>query len=112
MKTILYMAQSLNGYIAKGNGDSSWVGNSDLKKFKEMTTKAGNVIMGRNTYENLQLGGQFPLPGRLNVVMTRNVLPSTEKVIFMNREPGGVLNYLQDQGFETAMVIGGGKIAK
>ena len=107
------MAQSLNGYIAKSNGDSAWVGEADLARFREMTTKAGNVVMGANTYEYLQTGGDFPLPDRLNVVMTREIKESDDKkTIFTNKTPGEVLDLLRDQNFETAMVIGGGKIAK
>ena len=113
MKTILYMAQSLNGYIAKDNGDSSWVGSADLKRFKVMTQQAGNVVMGRNTYEYLQTGGDFPLPGRLNVVMTRELKESdTDQILFTNKSPAEVLEYLRGQKFTEAMVIGGGKLAK
>jgi dihydrofolate reductase len=112
MKTILYMAQSLNGYIAKGNGDTAWIGSSDKAMFKEMTTKASNVVMGRNTYDIMQTEGAFPLPGRLNVVMTREARPSEANVLFTGMPPAEVLDYLRKQGYVETMVVGGGKIAK
>lgn len=42
---------------------------SDMKYFKE-TTIGNIVVMGRRTYESLP--GAKPLPGRLNIVITRN----------------------------------------
>jgi len=40
----------------------------DLRNFKRLTL-GHNIIMGRKTYESLPGG---PLPGRLNIVVTRN----------------------------------------
>ena len=112
MKTILYLAQSLNGFIAKENGDTAWVGSEDKERFKNMTMKARNAVMGRNTYEIMQAEGDFPLDGRLNVVMTRNLQPSTGNVMFTDKTPGEVIDFMKEQGFTETMVIGGGRIAK
>ncbi len=113
MKTILYMAQSLNGYIAKQNGDTAWIGSSDKAVFKQKTLAARNVVMGRSTYEVMLSEGSFPLDGRLNVVMTREIKESdSDNVLFTNKTPGEVLDYMREQQFAEVMVIGGGKIAK
>ena len=108
------MAQSLNGYIAKDNGDTSWVGSDDLKHFEEVTTNAGNVVMGRNTYEMLQSNGEFPLKNRLNVVMTSEnfIVPENDNVVFTTMSPGEVVDFLREKNYDQAMVIGGGRIAK
>lgn len=45
-----------------------WKCSSDLKRFKKETL-GHNVIMGRTTFESI---GK-PLPGRLNIVMTKNL---------------------------------------
>lgn len=116
MRTILYMAQSLNGYIAKENNDTSWIGSSDLRRFQELTTKAGNVVLGSLTYEVMKAEGQFPLPNRTCVVMTHNVLAhsaeQSDQVIFTDGTPGEVVAMLSKKGFEEIMVIGGGKLNK
>lgn len=113
MKTILYMAESLNGYIAKENGDTSWIGKSDQKVFAEATKRAGNLVMGRNTYEAMVADDNFPLPGRLNVVMTREMKEAdNDQVLFTNMSPGDVVNYLKDKNFEEIMIVGGGRLAK
>ncbi|WP_370320385.1 dihydrofolate reductase [Oricola sp.] len=59
-------AVSRNGVIGR-DGDMPWRLSSDLKRFKALTMGAP-IIMGRKTFESI---GK-PLPGRLNIVVTRN----------------------------------------
>jgi dihydrofolate reductase len=62
----LVYAQSRNGIIGDA-GTLPWHVPSDLKRFKEVTL--GNpVVMGRKTWGSLP---RQPLPGRLNIVLTR-----------------------------------------
>lgn len=49
------------------HGELIWHISADLKNFKRLTT-GHPVIMGRKTWESLP---KRPLPGRLNIVMTR-----------------------------------------
>ncbi|MCI5075716.1 dihydrofolate reductase [Oricola sp.] len=60
------VAVSRNGVIGR-DGDMPWRLSSDLKRFKALTMGAP-IIMGRKTFESI---GR-PLPGRLNIVVTRN----------------------------------------
>lgn len=39
-----------NGYIAKEDGNSEWTSQEDLQGFFENSKKAGNIVMGKNTY--------------------------------------------------------------
>ena len=50
-------------------GDLVWHISADLKNFKRLTT-GHPVIMGRKTWESLP---KHPLPGRLNIVMSRSL---------------------------------------
>lgn len=70
MKTILYMGISVNGYIAKEDGDSEWTSEEDLKGFYEQSKKAGNIIMGKNTYFAVSKSGYFPFPDALNIIVS------------------------------------------
>lgn len=65
MRLALIAAVAENGVIGRG-GDLPWRLPDDLKQFKARTL-GRPVIMGRKTWESLR----GPLPGRLNVVVTR-----------------------------------------
>ena len=64
-----------NGVIGRENG-LPWRLSSDLKRFKA-TTMGKPIIMGRKTWDSL---GR-PLPGRTNIVITRDPAFSVEGVI-------------------------------
>lgn len=79
-------------------GKLPWHLKDDLRHFKEITTKTRDknkrnaVIMGRKTWDSLPCGFR-PLPGRVNVVITRD-----ENLKF----PPGVL---RAGGFEQALAF-------
>jgi len=68
MKLHLIMARSSNGVIGK-NGSMPWNLPEDLANFKKVTL-GKTVIMGRKTWDSLPPTLR-PLPGRLNIVITR-----------------------------------------
>ena len=68
MKLRLIFARAANGVIGV-NGDLPWHLPEDLAHFKRCTL-GSPVIMGRKTWDSLPPRFR-PLPGRLNVVVTR-----------------------------------------
>lgn len=103
MKISLIAAVSENSVI--GDGEKLlWHIPEDFKYFKA-TTMGKPIIMGRRTYDSI---GR-PLPGRLNIVITRNndwkadgvtTAPSLEEAI----------KIAQNQNVNEIFVIGGGQI--
>ena len=69
MRLALVAAVAENGVIGV-DGGMPWHYPEDLRRFKEMTM-GHPIVMGRRTYESIasRLGG--PLPGRTNVVLSR-----------------------------------------
>lgn len=109
MKLSLICAIAQNGVIGRGN-KLPWYLPEDLKHFKR-TTMGKPVIMGRKTYESI---GR-PLPGRTNIVVTRNRNYEAEQV--------RVVDSLSDaielaehtaviDGSEEAFIIGGAELYK
>lgn len=74
METVI-VASGANGVIGR-NGAMPWRLPEDLRLFKRLTM-GKPVIMGRRTYESLP---KRPLPGRLNIVLSRRRLPPTDGV--------------------------------
>ncbi len=107
MRIVLIAAVADNGVIGRGNA-MPWRLKSDLKRLRARTT-GKPVIMGRKTY--LSIGK--PLPGRSNVVVSRDagfgapgliVAPSVESALDVAR--GDALR----RGVDEIMVLGGGDI--
>jgi dihydrofolate reductase len=107
MKCSLIVAMAKNQTIGIDN-TLPWHLPNDLKYFKQVTM-AKPIIMGRKTYESI---GR-PLPGRTNIVITRQEDYQAEGVIVVNSLQRA-LDKAEDVGFVTghdeAMVIGGAEI--
>jgi len=101
--TILSMivAHADNRIIGKDN-DMPWHLPADLAYFKK-TTLGKPVIMGRKTYESI---GR-PLPGRKNIVISRNATYCVEGVEVVSSVDEALALV---KGVEEVMVIGGGAI--
>lgn len=111
MKIIWNPALTLDGYIAKTNGDSDWVSDEDGEFFWNLIKKAGCVIVGRTTYEKYKNGVVFPVPEALTFVLTSH--PETgvpaDGVEFIKTSPNDLIAQLEKRGFTQAVLAGGGK---
>lgn len=94
-------AMANNRVIGKDN-DMPWHLPADLQHFKKVTL-GKTVIMGRKTFESI---GR-PLPGRLNIVITRNSDWQQEGVTVVS-SPEAAIEQAGD--VEEVMIIGGGNI--
>jgi dihydrofolate reductase len=101
----LIVAASTNNVIGKDN-QLLWSLPNDMKFFKN-TTWAMPVLMGRKTYESL---GK-PLPGRLNIVITRQKDWKAEGVTIVNSLEAAIKT-AEAADYKEAFIIGGGEIFK
>ena len=102
MRVSAVVAASDNGVIGK-DGGLPWHVSSDLKLFKELTM-GKPMIMGRRTWESLP---KKPLPGRRNIVVTRNPEYEAEGA----EVAGSVAEALAlCKGEPEVSIIGGGEV--
>lgn len=112
MKTIVIMAESLDGVIAHDvDHAANWTSREDKQFFISETKKGGVIVFGRNTFLTL---GDKPLPGRLNVVMTKNKDDQSKSieglVEFKHKySPKKIVEELKKRKFKK-IFIGGGSI--
>ncbi len=99
----LLAAIDLDGGIGKDN-KIPWHLSADLKMFKRLTM-GHHVLMGRRTYDSINK----PLPGRINMVLTRDQDWSTPGVIVF-ASMNGAVKFAETQGESELFVIGGGNI--
>ena len=103
----LVVAVTRNGVIGR-DGDLPWRLSSDLKRFKQLTL-GKPVVMGRKCYASI---GK-PLPGRPNIVITRDQSFSGDglHVVHSFEEGMAIAEALAAEiGVGEICVIGGGEI--
>ncbi|MDB5210332.1 MAG: dihydrofolate reductase [Sediminibacterium sp.] len=105
MQISLVVAASTNNVIGKNNL-LLWSLPNDMKFFKN-TTWAMPVLMGRKTFESL---GK-PLPGRLNIVITRQKDWKPEGATIVHSLEDAIRS-VSAAHYKEAFIIGGGEIFK
>lgn len=108
MDVVIHVAVAANGVIG-ADGGLPWRLSSDLKRFKE-GTMGRPIVMGRKTFESI---GK-PLPGRLNIVVTRDAAWRHEGVETVGSLDEAIrLATVRARcmtGVDEVAVIGGGQI--
>lgn len=107
MHLALIAAQAKNRCIGRDN-QMPWHLPEDLRYFKAQTL-GKPIIMGRNTY--LSLGR--PLPGRLNIVLTRDTGFTAEGIRVVHTLEQAIALATSDakeKGVEELMIIGGAQL--
>jgi dihydrofolate reductase len=102
---VLVLARAENGVIG-ASGTLPWSRlEGDLPRFKELTM-GRPVIMGRKTWDSLP---KKPLPGRTNIVVTRDMFFFAEGAV-RARGIVGALKKADEEMPDAIMVIGGAEI--
>ncbi|AGF74695.1 dihydrofolate reductase [Bartonella australis AUST/NH1] len=103
----LIAAVSQNGVIGR-EGTMPWRLSTDLQRFKTLTL-GKPVIMGRKTWDSLKK----PLPGRTNIVVTRNRSFAAEGAVVAHSLPKACFiaeKLAFRNGGDAIFIIGGGEI--
>lgn len=102
----LIVAAGTNHAIGKDN-QLLWHLPQDLKFFKN-TTWTMPVIMGRKTFESV---GSKPLPGRLNIILSRQPATETENdLLKFATNPEKAMQLASDFGTKEVFIAGGAEI--
>lgn len=103
MRIILLAAMDSQRAIGKA-GELPWHLSTDLQRFKQRTLGLP-IVMGRTTFESI---GR-PLPGRTNIVLTRNRNWTAEGVTIVH-DTESAMEVAWKEGAEELCVIGGGQV--
>jgi len=78
----LFIASSLDGFIAGPKEDLSWLFHDRDYGYKKFLKSIDTVVMGRKTYDFGKQYSNPPFPGKRNIVVTKNKkLPGTSSEI-------------------------------
>ncbi|MCT1578920.1 dihydrofolate reductase family protein [Oceanobacillus kimchii] len=114
-KVKLFIATSLDGYIATKNESIQWLDdiegegdNGYLRFYEEIDT----VIMGNKTYQWLESQNlsEFPYQSKDCYVFSRKESGSNENVIFVNDDVERFIQMLQNKEGRDIWIVGGGEL--
>lgn len=112
---VLYIAASLDGYIATEDDSLDWLfnvegeGDNGISEFYETVD---TVLMGKKTYDWIvkHESGEFPYKNKECYVFTRSTMEDTEDVKFTNKNVVGLTNELKSQEGSNIWLVGGGEL--
>lgn len=103
------MATTIDGFIAKADGNSDWVSQVDTENFEAAIQEYGNIIVGNRTYKQFY-NDLYPIEGSNNIVVTTNPdsIEKNKDVFPVSPDPEEIISFLKSKGQEKALLIGGG----
>ena len=114
-KVVLYIAVSLDNYIARDNGDVDWLvgdgSNPNVDNgYEEFYKNIDTVIMGKSTYDQVLTFGEYPYKDSKGYVYTRKEIEDTEYVKFTNENPRELISKLKEKPGKNIWIVGGADI--
>jgi len=114
-KVVLYIATSLDGFIATEGQDLAWLfateGEGD-NGFSAFYKTVDTVLLGRTTYDWIlqQEKGRFPYQGKECFVFSRGRRGKNEFVTFVEGDIPSLVNQLKGQDGKDIWLVGGGEL--
>ena len=114
MKIKVYIGTSLDGFIARKDGDIDWLikfENQEVNdSYGEFISKIDVIVIGRGTFEKVLTFPTWPYEKKVFVLSTSiKQIPDIlrGKVTVLSMKPGELLNYLSNEGFSNIYIDGG-----
>jgi dihydrofolate reductase len=121
-KFSVFIATSLDGFVARKDGSLDWLPGSDGAPSAEDTgyedfyASVDTLVMGRNTYDLVQSFGEWPYPGKRVVVLSshypKSMQPVAADVWGVSATPAEMAVQLESLGTKHVYVDGGKTIQR
>lgn len=117
-KIVLYIAMSIDGYIAAEDGGVGWLEGDDsepenLGSYPSFIKTIDTVILGWKTYQQIvtKLSPQkWIYSGKTSYVLTHRNLSSSEEIIFTDQSLDELLKTLKSSSGANIWICGGAEI--
>lgn len=115
---VLYIGMSLDGFIAKENGDVAWLEgqdaeNSGMGSYPEFIQTVDTVILGYTTYRQVveELSpDEWPYEGKQTYVLTHKELEPKKGICFTNEKIQNLLERLRNEPGKDIWICGGANV--
>ena len=109
-KVVLFIACSLDGYIAGIDGDIGWLFTDQDYGYADFLKRVDTIIMGRTTYDQLLRMGDYPYQGKECYVFSRSVIGGDEHAEFVNSPVTEFIEGLRTREGKDIWLVGGSEI--
>ncbi|WP_194191524.1 dihydrofolate reductase family protein [Clostridium chrysemydis] len=113
-KCVLYVAMSLDGYIADINGGVDWLnqvqGDGSDNGFCEFSQTVDTVIMGRKSYEQILTFGNWPYKDMDAYVFSQTLEKACENIKVVNRNAAEFLKDIRKNDGRDIWLLGGAEL--
>lgn len=112
MKASVFIATSLDGFIARANGDLDWLpaDGGEPHGYDEFIASVDALVIGRKTYETVLAFETWPYGQRpVFVLSTRALAPAPTGAVVerMSGDPAEIVSRLAERGIRHIYVDGG-----
>ncbi|MEA5571118.1 dihydrofolate reductase family protein [Calothrix sp. UHCC 0171] len=112
---ILYIATSIDGFIARTDGSIDWLPLPEVDGedygYAKFYNSIDAVVMGSRTYEQVLGFGDWAYPGKLTYVFTNRHLSTTRTdILFIRGSIEKVILDVKQRGFKRVWLVGGGNV--
>lgn len=114
-KIVLFIAQSLDGYIATKEDSLDWLFNVEGEGdngYSEFIDTVDTILIGKRTYDWIMKheNGKFPYRNKKCYVFSRSAIQDSEHVKFVNEDIIRFTNNLKNEEGKSIWIVGGGDL--
>jgi dihydrofolate reductase len=115
-ETVLYIAMSLDGYIADSDGNIDWLTSFDARQssYPDFLASVDTLVMGYTTYKQLttQLSPDFwPYPDKQVYVASHQSIGDDGQALFTD-DPAELLRKIKAEEGKRIWIVGGAQLAE
>ncbi len=119
-KVILYIATSLDGYVADKNRSVEWLGGDgsdpeNMGFYDKFYSKIDTVILGKTTYDQIETElspNNWPYTGKHSYVLTNQDWGSDNAdITFTNKTPEKLIEQIKEKSGKDIWICGGAFVA-
>ena len=109
-RIILFIACSLDGFIAGPNGEIGWLFSDQDYGYNDFFASVDTVLMGRKTFELAESFAEYPYKGKRCVVFTRHKSNAVRHGVEFSASPVEFTKTLPGSQGKDIWLVGGGEI--
>jgi dihydrofolate reductase len=112
MKTYLFAAISLDGFIATAKGDEDFLADEHWAEFKKLAEKFGCFIVSRKAYDVVNKWSDYGFDEikALKIIVSQNKDLKLKQNYLLANSPAEALQIAEGNKFKNVLVAGGGHL--